>query len=401
MIEKLIYPAEVTMTPDYIEDTYVYELFYDSPYDRITPEEAAKYISDITAALNEENEWYAHDGSLTDSRGMMEYFWYEDDYAMMDSITAKTLTAFPSAEVIDGKLYGVMLLEVDRPLIDAEMVAMKSYVSIWMRDEYGLQFKQTPVHTPDGDLFVDFLRDGSSIETEHEFRQRLNHSADVKSTGQLSKELDAQSASGSCVELPEIMSPELPQTQNGYISEKLYYPIYATLYYDNDWDGYGTAILYATDEMTQAEADKYMPNILSAIERNTKRIFSERGLMGCFLTAGDTFGQAFTDKVFSVMPTIEVNNGKLYGVMELRLREQLTPDEWPIFKNTLTNLITTGYQGFDGYVEHEVKTHDGELNLSYWPDDVNYFMVTQSELTHRTPEPEQRLDGGSMQPMEL
>ena len=50
MIEKLIYPTDVTMTPEYIEDTYVYELFYDSPYDRITPEEAAKYISDITTA---------------------------------------------------------------------------------------------------------------------------------------------------------------------------------------------------------------------------------------------------------------------------------------------------------------------------------------------------------------
>ena len=141
MIEKLIYPADVTMSPDYTKDTFIYERFFDSPYDHITPEAAAKYISEIIIALNEENEWYAHDGSLKDSRGMMEYFWYEDDQAMMDSITDKTLTAFPSAEVIDGKLYGVMLLEVDRPLTDAEMVAMKSFVSIWMRHEYGLQFR--------------------------------------------------------------------------------------------------------------------------------------------------------------------------------------------------------------------------------------------------------------------
>jgi len=144
-----------------------------------------------------------------------------------------------------------------------------------------------------------------------------------------------------------------------------------------------------------------MPDILSAIERDTKRAFSERGLMDCFLTVGVTLGEAFTDKVFSATLTIEADNGKLYGVMNLKLREQLTPDEWPIFKNSMANLIITGYEGFDEYREHEVKTRGGELSVSYWPDDVHFFLVTQAELARHLSQTSQRLNEGSMRPMEL
>jgi len=88
--------------------------------------------------------------------------------------------------------------------------------------------------------------------------------------------------------------------------------------------------------------------------------------------------------------------------MDLKLQEQLTPDEWLDFQNSMSNLVSAGNRAYDGYIEHDINTRDGELCISFWPKDVNSFIDTRKEFNQcMTMESGQAISEGSMQSMAL
>jgi len=98
-------------------------------------------------------------------RGLMTYF-----YGEPASVNDKVMSAFPTVEEYDGKLWGVMVCKVKEPLTPAELEGLKSYCSGQYSDGWGEGFEQRERKTEYGDLLVHFWQSGGeySIRTEHE-----------------------------------------------------------------------------------------------------------------------------------------------------------------------------------------------------------------------------------------
>jgi len=387
MTEKFIYPINVmriTQYPDW-EDNW----FDNIVGEPINTEEAAKYFKEISKTIDDDIIYNLNaDGLMSDFRAK--------DITTERSIRDKVMSVFPAVEVIGNKLYGIMKVDLNAPLTGIETEALKNDLAMQMSDGYNDGMKGDPVSTLAGDLYIDYQAGKNYfMDTEREFDIRLK-SADANSFDQSNTQVGTQYTDRLT------QTPESNQNQKDYISDKLYFPINASLYFYNLSEGYGSEIFDCTDAMSHEDSAKYMPDIIPAIEWDTKRAFSEHGLMDFFFANNRDLEQMIYDKVVSVVPSIEAINGQLFGVMDLRLREQLSPDEWPVFKSSIEELITAGYGNYDGYEQHVIKTHDGELSFSFWPREDNYFMDTQQEFTQRmTSEPGQKLYEGSMPPIGL
>ena len=180
------------------------------------------------------------------------------------------------------------------------------------------------------------------------------------------------------------------------MNEKLYYPVNASMdFYDNK-DRYGDRI-YDPDEIDQTQAAEYLPEVFMAVALDNKRFLNERGLMAYFWTENRDLEDSINFKVISAMPTVEKINGKLYGVTELELRVPLTPAELSELKDYITGQMSDGYG--EGFEQHEIKTRDGELYISFWSSGGNYFVDTQQEFNQRLAmESAHRFSDGSMLP---
>ncbi|GHU80726.1 hypothetical protein FACS1894191_6620 [Clostridia bacterium] len=107
----------------------------------------------------------------------------------------------------------------------------------------------------------------------------------------------------------------------------------------------------------------------------------ERGL------AGYIHDDALKDKIRFMWPSVEVYEDKLWGVMNVKLNADLTPDEY-------TNLIDYAIgQNADGWGEsqeqHPVRTDDGDLYVSFWHSGEDYFLTPEQEFKQEYPEQEQ------------
>jgi len=180
------------------------------------------------------------------------------------------------------------------------------------------------------------------------------------------------------------------------MTEKLYYPVNATMYFNDNTDRYGDRI-YDPEEIDQVEAAEYLPEVFLAVALDNKRHLNERGLMDYFWTENKAVEQAVNNKVVSAMPSVEEINGKLYGVTELELREPLTPAELSALKDYITGQMADGYG--ESFEQREIKTHDGELYISFWSSGADYFVNTQQEFNQRiSSETGHTLNDGFIQP---
>jgi len=180
------------------------------------------------------------------------------------------------------------------------------------------------------------------------------------------------------------------------MTDKLYYPINASMCYYDNIDRYGYRI-YEMDDISQREAAQYLPEVFTAVALDNKKFLNERGLMEYFWTDDKALEQAIDNKVISAMPAVEEINGKLYGVTEIKLREPLTPAELAGLKDYITGQMSDGYG--ESFEQREIKTSDGELYISFWSSGANYFIDTQQEFDQRLViESGHAFDSGAIQP---
>jgi hypothetical protein len=163
---KLYCPLEIQAEPQ------IYETDWDAPYEddlEVIPSSCACGCeNEINAAIqkySEPNEKY---------RGLMIY--YDED----SPINEKIISAFPSVEVRNGELVGVLTCQITEPLTESEMSEFKSQWTGQCSDGWGEMFEQKEIRTEAlGTIYVSFWNSSDSWQIETEMTD-MTDTADIE-----------------------------------------------------------------------------------------------------------------------------------------------------------------------------------------------------------------------------
>ncbi len=151
---RIYFPLKIITYP---KDEYGQE---ENPED-ISPTEAMAYEDQILAAIDKENQHFEND------RGLAEYI--HDD-----ALNKKVHSLYPSVEIIDGELWGVMTAGLKAPLSGEETAEIKDFVIGQNADGWGEGFEQRPIKTPDGEIYVSFWNsDKYFLKFEQELKPNI------------------------------------------------------------------------------------------------------------------------------------------------------------------------------------------------------------------------------------
>lgn len=153
---RIFFPLKIVTYP---KDEYGQE---ETPED-ISPTEAVAYEDAILAAIDKENRHFEND------RGLAEYI--HDD-----ALNKKVHSLYPSVEIVDGKLWGVMTAGLKALLSGEETAELLEFVVGQNADGWGEGFEQRSIKTPDGEIYVSFWNsDNYFVKREQELKQSEAH----------------------------------------------------------------------------------------------------------------------------------------------------------------------------------------------------------------------------------
>lgn len=117
---------------------------------------------------------------------------------------------------------------------------------------------------------------------------------------------------------------------------KFFSPLSITAYPSHEYGECGADDL--PEELSPSEAVYYMDEILAAIEKEKLPSEGDRGLMVYFCD-----DQALSEKIYSLHPTVEEWNGKLWGVMVAEVYGKLTEAETAKLLDFVVGQMSDGY----------------------------------------------------------
>ena len=151
---------------------------------------------------------------------------------------------------------------------------------------------------------------------------------------------------------------------------KFFSPLSITTYPSHEYGECGAGDL--PEELSPSEAVYYMDEILSAIEKEKLPSEGDRGLMVYFYD-----DQELSEKIYSLHPTVEEWNGKLWGVMVAEVYGELTEAETDKLLDFAVGQMSDGWG--EGFEQRPIKTDDGEIFVSFWNSD-HFFIKPEREL---------------------
>jgi hypothetical protein len=120
---------------------------------------------------------------------------------------------------------------------------------------------------------------------------------------------------------------------------KFFSPLSIIAYSSHEYGGCGADDL--PEVLSPSEAAYYMDEILAAIKKEKLPSEGDRGLMVYFYD-----DQVLSEKIYSLQPTVEEWNGKLWGVMIAEVYGELTEAETAKLLNfAVGQLLTAGARG--------------------------------------------------------
>lgn len=144
-------------------------------------------------------------------------------------------------------------------------------------------------------------------------------------------------------------------------TQRLWSPLFPTIFRKDEW---GSLEMEAED-LTTSEIVEYHEIILEQIEREKLTNEGDRGL-AIYLD------DSLKKKVYSVNPTVEEWEDKLWGVTEVKSYGELTSKEYDELILELTGQFSDGWG--EGFEQRPLKTDEGELYISFW-DSSNEFII--------------------------
>ena len=158
---KLYCPLEIQAEPQ------IYETDWDAPYEddlEVIPSSCACGCGDeLNAAIEKYSE------PEEKHRGLMVY------YDANSPVNEKVVSAFPSVEVRNGGLVGVLTCQITEPLTESEMAEFKSYWAGQCSDGWGEGYEQQEIKTDEfGTIYVSFWNPSDSWQIEVEMMDETN-----------------------------------------------------------------------------------------------------------------------------------------------------------------------------------------------------------------------------------
>lgn len=148
----------------------------------------------------------------------------------------------------------------------------------------------------------------------------------------------------------------------------MFSPLTATRYPRYDWDD----INGEEEELLPTELCNYQKEILDQI---AKERLSEEGDRGLAEYLND---EGLKEKIYSMNPTVEVWRGELWGVLEVEYRGELSSKEIEDIKEYWEGQASDGWG--EGFEQREIKTCRGDVFVSFWNSEHDYFIITEEEL---------------------
>ena len=154
---------------------------------------------------------------------------------------------------------------------------------------------------------------------------------------------------------------------------RLFSPLSGLLYpYDEDYGGISDQPM----EIGPGDLCQYEDQIL---ERIGQERLEEEGERGLAVYLGN---RLLKRKVFSMNPTVEMWNGELWGVLEVKSHGALSPQEMSGLMEEWLGQESDGWG--EGFEQREIKTEEGELCVSFWHSGDDFFIKTEQELKQQT-----------------
>lgn len=156
---------------------------------------------------------------------------------------------------------------------------------------------------------------------------------------------------------------------------RLFSPLYPQVF---TRDEYGD-LNWEPEEMSAQELCDYREEILRAIADRRLDSEGDRGLAVYLHNA--LLGR----KVYSMNPTLEEWDGRLWGVLEVQTRGELSEGELRELTEEWSGQCSDGWG--EGFEQREIKIDQGELNVSFWHSGWDFVIQPEAELKSQ---PEQR-----------
>lgn len=154
---------------------------------------------------------------------------------------------------------------------------------------------------------------------------------------------------------------------------RLFSPLSGLLYpYDEDYGGISDQPM----EIGPGDLCQYEDQIL---ERIGQERLEEEGERGLAVYLGN---RLLKRKVFSMNPTVEMWNGELWGVLEVKSHGALSPQELSGLMEEWLGQESDGWG--EGFEQREIKTEEGDLCVSFWHSGDDFFIKTEQELKQQT-----------------
>ncbi len=154
---------------------------------------------------------------------------------------------------------------------------------------------------------------------------------------------------------------------------RLFSPLSGLLYpYDEDYGGISDQPM----EIGPGDLCQYEDQIL---ERIGQERLEEEGERGLAVYLGN---RLLKRKVFSMNPTVEMWNGELWGVLEVKSHGALSPQEMSGLMEEWLGQESDGWG--EGFEQREIKTEEGDLCVSFWHSGDDFFIKTEQELKQQT-----------------
>lgn len=175
--------------------------------------------------------------------------------------------------------------------------------------------------------------------------------------------------------MPELLKDIEEMTVSaGKYAESFYFPLKGML----DEDEYEDC--YEIDNMFLLE---YQDDIQEAVE-----CYQSIDDMAQFFKRSDSVKEKLASAVWSV----DEVDGKLYGRVNVRLKEPLTEEETNILKEWITGQNSDGLG--EGFEQRPVEIEEGDLYVSFWHSGDDYFVYSQEEMdTYIHEQREMRMGG--------
>lgn len=153
---------------------------------------------------------------------------------------------------------------------------------------------------------------------------------------------------------------------------RLFSPLKGFLYpYDEEWGGMSDQ----PEEISAGELCKYEDRILKRIRQERLEKEAERGL-AVYLR-----NRLLKRKVFSMKPTVEVWDGELWGVLEIKSRGSLSRHELSGLMDAWRSQESDGWG--EGFEQREINTEEGDIYVRFWNSSDDFFIKTETELKQR------------------